>query len=92
VEDAKYDQVEERSASSSSSLSILSEEATEEDDRCQSLAQSTLSMLLSRIDEAKASFTQALLDGDAVKQAELASLLSRLGEAAVTMRKLEQTA
>jgi len=95
VEDAKYDQVEERSASSSSSsLSILSEGAIEEDeeDRCQSLAQSTLSMLLSRIDEAKASFTQALLDGDTVKQAELASLLSRLGEAAVTMRKLEQTA
>ena len=91
VEDTNNEEVEEQSASSSS-LSILSEEATEEKDRCQSLAQSTLSMLLSRIDEAKASFTQALLDGDAVKQAELASLLSRLGEAAVTMRKLEQTA
>ena len=76
-----------------SSISVLSEVSnnTSSESRCQSVAQSTLSVLLSRIDEAKSNFTQALVDGDVDKQVELAGLLTRLGEAAVTMKKLEQS-
>ena len=76
-----------------SSISVLSEVSnnTSSESRCQSVAQSTLSVLLSRIDEAKSNFTQALMDGDVDKQVELAGLLTRLGEAAVTMKKLEQS-
>jgi len=48
-------------------------------------------MLLSRLEEAKGNFGKALMEGDVEKQAELAGLMTRLGEAAVTMRKLEQT-
>ena len=55
------------------------------------MAQSTLSMLLCRIEEAKANFARALEDGDVRAQAEMAGLMTRLGEAAVTMRKLEST-
>ena len=76
-----------------SSISVLSEVSnnTSSESRCQSVAQSTLSVLLSRTDEAKSNFTQALVDGDVDKQVELAGLLTRLGEAAVTMKKLEQS-
>jgi len=84
---------EERSPPPPSSISVLSEVSnnTSSESRCQSVAQSTLSVLLSRIDEAKSNFTQALMDGDVDKQVELAGLLTRLGEAAVTMKKLEQS-
>ena len=53
------------------------------------IVQSTLSTILNRIDEAKENFKTALAEGDIKKQAELADLITRLGEAAVTMRKLE---
>eukprot|EP00956_Cyclotella_meneghiniana_P020905 scaffold37502_cov23-Cyclotella_meneghiniana.AAC.1 len=57
--------------------------------RSNNIVQSTLSVILSRIDEAKENFKKALSEGDIKKQAELADLITRLGEAAVTMRKLE---
>eukprot|EP00956_Cyclotella_meneghiniana_P007568 scaffold10205_cov52-Cyclotella_meneghiniana.AAC.5 len=57
--------------------------------RSNNIVQSTLSVILSRIDEAKENFKKALSEGDIQKQAELADLITRLGEAAVTMRKLE---
>ena len=53
------------------------------------VAQGTLSVILGRIDDAKENFKKALLEDDVKKQAELASLITRLGEAAVAMRKLE---
>ena len=81
---------------SSTAASALSDdddedEGTNECSRCQSVAQSTLLILLSRIEEAKMNFTKALEEGNVEQQAELAGLMTRLGEAAVTMRKLEQT-
>lgn len=80
---------------SSTAASALSDddedEDTNESSRCQSVAQSTLLILLSRIEEAKMNFTKALEEGNVEQQAELAGLMTRLGEAAVTMRKLEQT-
>ena len=57
---------------------------------CRSVAQSALSLLLGRIDEAKASFRRALEEGDVGRQAELAGLMKELGEAAVAMRTLER--
>ena len=53
------------------------------------VAQGTLSVILGRIEDAKENFKRALLEDDVKKQAELASLITRLGEAAVAMRKLE---
>ena len=52
------------------------------------VASGALKMVLSRIDEAKAQFGKALEDNDVQKQSELAALLTRLGEAAVQLRKL----
>jgi hypothetical protein len=48
-----------------------------------------LSVILGRIEDAKENFKKALIEDDVKKQAELASLITRLGEAAVAMRKLE---
>eukprot|EP00580_Thalassiosira_gravida_P005338 CAMPEP_0201656518 /NCGR_PEP_ID=MMETSP0493-20130528/46567_1 /ASSEMBLY_ACC=CAM_ASM_000838 /TAXON_ID=420259 /ORGANISM="Thalassiosira gravida, Strain GMp14c1" /LENGTH=63 /DNA_ID=CAMNT_0048133133 /DNA_START=1153 /DNA_END=1345 /DNA_ORIENTATION=- len=42
------------------------------------------------IEEANANFTAALVDGDVEKQTELAGLMTRLGEAAVTNWDLER--
>jgi hypothetical protein len=49
-----------------------------------------LNLILSRIDEAKVQFAKALEEGDVKKQADLAALLARLGEAAVALKKLDQ--
>lgn len=49
-----------------------------------------LNLILSRIDEAKVQFAKALEEGDVQKQADLAALLARLGEAAVALKKLDQ--
>ena len=49
-----------------------------------------LNLILSRIDEAKVQFAKALEEGDLKKQADLAALLARLGEAAVALKKLDQ--
>jgi hypothetical protein len=50
---------------------------------------STLSILLQRIEETKSSFTRALLEGSLEEQTKMANLMTTLGEAAVTLRKLE---
>ena len=76
-----------------SSISIPSQSSSNlisESQQCQSVAQSTLNILLARIDEAKMNFSQAIHDGNVEKQLELGELISKLGEAAVAMRKLEQ--
>lgn len=57
--------------------------------RSNNVAQTTLSVILGRIEDAKENFKKALVEEDVKKQAELASLITRLGEAAVAMRKLE---
>jgi hypothetical protein len=57
--------------------------------RSNNVAQTTLSVILGRIEDAKENFKKALIEDDVKKQAELASLITRLGEAAVAMRKLE---
>ncbi|KAL3800471.1 hypothetical protein HJC23_011708 [Cyclotella cryptica] len=57
--------------------------------KSQSVAQTTLSVILERIEDAKENFQKALTDENVEKLAELASLIARLGEAAVAMKKLE---
>ncbi|KAL7505277.1 hypothetical protein ACHAXN_005699 [Cyclotella atomus] len=57
--------------------------------RSNNVAQTTLSVILGRIEDAKDNFKKALVEDDVKKQAELASLITRLGEAAIAMRKLE---
>lgn len=75
----------------SAAVSVLGDDMpTENGSRCQSVAQSTLAVLLSRIEEANASFATALVDEDVEKQTELAGLMTRLGEAAVTNWDLER--
>jgi hypothetical protein len=49
-----------------------------------------LNLILSRIDEAKVQFAKALEESDVKKQADLAALLAKLGEAAVALKKLDQ--
>lgn len=60
--------------------------------RCRSVASSTLAALLTRLEGAEAAFIHAQETGHVEEQAALAGLMARLGEAAVTMRRLERVA
>ena len=57
--------------------------------RSNNVAETTLSIILGRIEDAKQSFQKALVEKDIKKQADLANLITQLGEAAVAMRELE---
>lgn len=79
------------SASVKSALSDIDDTTAHHSQYSQSVAQSTLQIILHRLDDAKVHFEKALVENDVKNQSELAGLITRLGEAAVVMKKLEQS-